>query len=248
MGGGQHVALHPQGDQHGGQAAEDGVGHVVGEGEAGEAHHSREGVDHYIGDGADDPDCKSRQHVEGHQLGHARQQTVVEGISGTRQQQGAQHEGQTAAEAVDEATIGDAAQGERDNSQGVGGQRLGGGDAIHLLQVGGGHQDHHHDPGGEQPGQQHGDDDAALVLAQHRLERQLLGQGLVGLHLGKDRGLVQPAAQVHGDDAEYPAEDEGQAPAPLAHIARAHAAVDGGGDQGAEQNAGCQPGGQGATG
>jgi hypothetical protein len=88
-----------------------------------------------------------------------------------------------------------------------------------LLQIGRGHQDHHHDAGGEQPGQQHGDDDAALVFTQHRLEGQLLGQRLVGLHLGEDRGLVQPAAQVHGDDAEHAAEHEGQTPAPVAHIA-----------------------------
>ncbi len=119
---------------------------------------------------------------------------------------------------------------------------------MHFLQVGRGHQDHHDYAGGEQPGQQHGDDDAALVLTQHRLERQLLGQGLVGLHLGEDRGLVQPAAQVHGDDAEHPAEHEGQTPAPFAHLDRAHAAVDGGGHQGAEQYAGGQPCREGAAG
>ncbi|MNC20841.1 hypothetical protein D3C75_688080 [compost metagenome] len=119
---------------------------------------------------------------------------------------------------------------------------------MHLLQIGRGHQDHHDDAGGEQPGQQHGDDDAALVFTEHRLEGQLLGQGLVGLHLGEDRGLVQPAAQVHGDYAEHTAEHEGQTPAPLAHLDRAHAAVDGGGHQGAEQYAGGQPCGEGAAG
>jgi len=60
--------------------------------------------------------------------------------------------------------------------------------------------------------------------------------------------LVQPAAQVHGDDAEHTAEHEGQTPAPLAHLDRAHATVDGGGHQGAEQYAGRQPCREGAAG
>ncbi len=51
---------------------------------------------------------------------------------------------------------------------------------------------------------------------------------------------MQPAAQVHGDDAEDTAQQEGHPPAPLAHFGRGQALVDRGGDQGAKQDAGRQ--------
>jgi len=143
--GGQHVALHPECHRHRGEAAEDGVGHVVGERQTGEAHHRRKRIDHHVRHGTDNPDRKARQHVERHQLVRTGRQTVIESVTGTCQQQGAKHEGDTAAQQVYQSTIDDAAEGQCHDGQRVGGQGVSRADAIDLLQIGGGHQDHHHD-------------------------------------------------------------------------------------------------------
>ncbi|MNP32742.1 hypothetical protein D3C76_1259420 [compost metagenome] len=86
------------------------------------------------------------------------------------------------------------------------------------------------------------------MVTQHRTQGQLFGQGLALLHLGEHRGFVQPAAQVHREQAEHPPQQERDTPSVIGHFARGIDTVDQRGDQRAEQDARSQAGRQRAAG
>ncbi|MNN35512.1 hypothetical protein D3C81_1493640 [compost metagenome] len=86
------------------------------------------------------------------------------------------------------------------------------------------------------------------MITQHRAQRHFFGQRLAQLQFGEHRGFVQPATQVDREQAEHATEQERDPPRVIGNLDRRINAVDRGGDQRAEQNAGGQAAGEGATG
>ena len=248
MAGGQHILLHPEGDAHGGQATKDGVSQVVGKREAGEAHRGRKSIDHHIGHDADYADRKAQQGIAPVEGSRICRQLVIEAETTQRQQQTPDKEHLPHPQPVNQIAHGHTAYGQGQHRQGVGLQRHGWRYGMYLLQIGRRHQDHHHDGGGEHPGQQHGKHYRPLVMAEHPLKRQPGFKRLTGLQLGKHRRLMQPAAQIHGDDAKESAQHKGQTPAPVTHLGRTQGAVDGGCHQRSQQDPRRQPSRQGTAG
>ncbi|EEF27009.1 conserved hypothetical protein, partial [Ricinus communis] len=106
------IGLDPQRDQHRGQAAEHGIGHVVGEGQAGEAHRRRECA------GRDDRRERDAAHEQAHQrvaphqrLGRAGQM-AVEPEGGQAQAAPADDHAGAGADAVAQPADGQAAHGQ----------------------------------------------------------------------------------------------------------------------------------------
>ena len=86
------------------------------------------------------------------------------------------------------------------------------------------------------------------MVAQHGLERDFRSQRLAQLQLGKYRCLVQPATQVHREQAEHAAHQEWNPPGKVRHFSRRIDRIDRRGHQGTQQDARGQPAGQGAAG
>ncbi|SVJ75719.1 Uncharacterised protein [Klebsiella pneumoniae] len=82
------------------------------------------------------------------------------------------------------------------------------------------------------------------MIADHRFQRHFLCQRLALLQLGEYRRLVQPAAQVDREQAEHPAEQEGNPPGVVLHLCRAIEAIDRSSHQRAQQDARRQAGSQ----
>ncbi|EEF27314.1 conserved hypothetical protein [Ricinus communis] len=229
-------------------AAEDGVGQVVRERQAGEAHLRREGPHQHRRHRADHADEEAGQGVQRQQQSWLRAQRGVEHVDAGGQQQRADEQHRPGARAVGQHAIADAAQRQADRGQRVGHQRCAGVDVIDLLQQRGRHQDHHHNAGRQHPGQQHGHGDGRAVVAQHGLERHFGRQRLASRHVGKHRRLMQPAAQIHGTETKHPAQQERPAPGAGQHLGRLPDGVEARGHQRAKQDAEGQAGGQHAAG
>ncbi|MNN75242.1 hypothetical protein D3C81_1915310 [compost metagenome] len=86
------------------------------------------------------------------------------------------------------------------------------------------------------------------MLAEHHTQRHFLGELLALLHFGEHWSLVQPAAQVDGEQAEHTAEQERNPPGIVMHLCGAEQAVDCRRHQRADQDARCQSGSQGSAG
>ena len=86
------------------------------------------------------------------------------------------------------------------------------------------------------------------MVTQYRFKRYFFSQRLAQLQLGKHRGLVQPAAQVHRKQTEHTAQQEWNTPGEVRDFGRGVDRVDGSGHQRAQQNTGRQAAGQGAAG
>ena len=86
------------------------------------------------------------------------------------------------------------------------------------------------------------------MVTQHRAQWHFFGQGLAQLQLGEHRGFVQPAAQVHREQAEHAAQQERDPPGVIRDLHRGVEAVDRRGDQRTQQDARRQTAGQGAAG
>ncbi len=86
------------------------------------------------------------------------------------------------------------------------------------------------------------------MITQHRAQRHFFGQSLAQLKFGEHRCLVQPAAQVHREQAEHAAEQERDPPGVIRHFSGRINAVDRRGDQRAEEDAGSQTAGERAAG
>lgn len=120
------------------QPAKDGIGDVVGEGEAREPDRCREGANHDIGHRTRHAD-REAHHAIKHEHGLKRGAGVaVEGEGGDAEKDARAHEEEAGADTVDQGAGDDDAEDQEQRAEAGAGERLRRGVAIELLQEGGG--------------------------------------------------------------------------------------------------------------
>ncbi len=227
---------HPA-DEIGRQRAERRIGEVVGEGDAAEADLGREGVDHHEGHDADRADREAGESIKRNDEIWPRLRSGIKRIGACDEGERHDRHHRLQAEAVETPAGEDRRKGQRSGGHQIGERHICRRDAEELWNIRGGEKDQHHDGGGEHPAGDDRDDHAPPMAGQRLHQRDAargFGAGADGL---ENRGFLQEAAQIHRDEAEDAADDEGNAPGPIEHDLRREAAIDDEGHQRAEQDA-----------
>ncbi|KGD25257.1 hypothetical protein DP42_5160 [Burkholderia pseudomallei] len=233
----ERVRFHQQRHDHRREPAEHRVRDVVRERDAREAHDGRKALHQHERHRADRADGEAREPVERHEARRVDGDLRVHRVVARGERDAADRQHRLRAEAVGERAGGDAAGREAQRRDAVREQRGRGRDVELLLQQRRRHQDHDDDRRRQHPRDQHRYDHRTAVVADHGLQRDFGRERLARLHFGEHGRLVQPAAQVDGEQAEHAAEQERDAPRERGNLGRREAAVDGRRDERAEQDA-----------